>query len=303
MNRRRSSVVVVRVPATTANLGPGFDTLGLALQLYNRVRLTPNGTETTRLVSGLDPDGRLGAGLMIAEAAELYFRRSGTHPLGCDVSLEGDVPPARGLGSSVTVRLGVVAGLSALTGGGQDRGWLLDLVAELEGHPDNAAPAVYGGFTVAGRVGDSVRCLAFPIPRRARFVALIPRYEVKTQEARTLMPESLSRTDAVHNLNRAALVTAAFAAGDLTALRDLFDDRLHQPHRRRLIPELDRVIRAGEAAGAIGGWLSGSGSTIMCLTERRAAAVGRGMQGALTDSEIRILTGDNGGVRVRIEKG
>lgn len=303
MNRRRSSVVVVRVPATTANLGPGFDTLGLALRLYNRVRLTPNGTGTMRLVSGLDPDGRLGAESMIAEAADLYFRRRGALRLGCDVMLEGDVPPARGLGSSVTVRLGVVAGLSVLTGGGLDRGRLLDLVAELEGHPDNAAPAVYGGFTVAGCVGDSVRCVAFPIPPRARFVALIPRYEVKTREARTLMPASLSRTDAVHNLNRAALVTAAFAAGDLPALRGLFDDRIHQPHRRRLIPELDRVIRAGEEAGAIGGWLSGSGSTIMCLTERRAAAVGRGMQGELTDSEIRILTGDNSGVRVRIEKG
>jgi homoserine kinase len=292
----------VRVPATTANLGPGFDTLGVALQLYNHVRLSPNGTSAMRLVSAIDDAARLGAATMIDEAADLFFKCCAARRFGCDVSLAGDVPPARGLGSSVTVRLGVVAGLNALANAGLSRQQFLDIVTTLEGHPDNAAPATFGGFTAAGRVDDVVRCLAFPVPPRARFVALIPRFEVKTHEARTLVPDSISRVDTVHNLNRAALVTAAFAAGNLNALRGLFEDRIHQPYRRKLIPQLHAVIRAGECAGAVGGWLSGSGSTIICLTQRHAREVGRAMQLELPDSDIRILHADARGVQARVQR-
>jgi homoserine kinase len=300
--KRPPSSVTVRVPGTTANLGPGFDTLGVALQIYNDVRLTPNAMGVMRWMSAIDDTGRLGAGSMINEAADLFFRHCGTVPFGCDVSVEGGVPAARGLGSSVTVRLGVVVGLSALAGARFTRQQFLDLVTMLEGHPDNAAPATFGGFTVAGRVGESVRCLTFPVPTRARFVALIPRFEVKTSEARTLVPDSLSRVDTVHNLNRAALVTAAFASGRLDALRGLFEDRIHQPYRRKLIPQLDDVIRGGESAGAIGGWLSGSGSTIVCLTERNPEAVGRAMQQAMPNSDLRILLADPSGVRARLRR-
>jgi homoserine kinase len=298
---RSFDAVTVRVPATTANLGPGFDTLGVALELYNHVRLTRNGGTAMRWGSPSDEAGRLGALTMVEQAASLFYQTCGEPPFGCDVRLEGDVPAARGLGSSVTVRMGVVAGLSALSGRCLNRQQFLDMVALLEGHPDNAAPATFGGFTVAGRVGDGVRCLRFPVPAQARFVVLIPRFEIKTSEARTLVPDVLSRLDTVHNLNRAALVTAAFASGDLEALRGLFEDRIHQPYRLKLIPQLNRVIEAGESAGAIGGWLSGSGSTIICLTQQGAADVGRAMQGQLPDSELRILAADPDGVQVRTD--
>jgi homoserine kinase len=290
--------ITVCVPATTANLGPGFDTLGIALELYNHVRLSPNGSSAMRLVSAIDDANRSGAGAMIDEAADRFFKHSSTSPFGCDVSLTGDVPAARGLGSSVTVRLGVVAGLNALSGAKLTRPRLLDLVTALEGHPDNAAPATFGGFTVAGRLEDGVRCIAFPVPAAARFVALIPRFEVKTSEARILVPDSLSRVDTVHNLNRAALITAAFASGNLEALRGLFEDRIHQPYRRKLIPQLNAVIRAGEGAGAIGGWLSGSGSTIVCLSLRNPREVAEAMQLELPGSDIHILRADARGVQV-----
>jgi homoserine kinase len=292
--------VTVRVPATTANLGPGFDTLGIALQLYNHVQLTPNGSSAMRLRSAIDDASRLGAATMIDEAADLFFHHCSSRRFGCDVSLAGDVPAARGLGSSVTVRLGVVAGLNSLAKAGLNRQRLLDIVSALEGHPDNAAPATFGGFTVAGRIADGIRCLTFPVPARARFVALIPRFEVKTSEARTLVPDSISRVDTVHNLNRAALVTAAFASGNLAALDGLFEDRIHQPYRCQLIPQLHAVIRAGERAGAIGGWLSGSGSTIICLTQQDVREVGRAMQQELPDADIRMLRADAGGVRTRL---
>jgi homoserine kinase len=250
--------------------------------------------------SASDEAGRLGALTMVEQAANLFFQTCNEPPFGCDVQLEGDVPAARGLGSSVTLRMGVVAGLSALNGRRLNRQQLLNMVALLEGHPDNAAPATFGGFTVAGRVGEQVRCLSFAVPARARFVALIPRFEVKTSEARTLVPDVLSRADTVHNLNRAALVTAAFASGNLEALRGVLEDRIHQPYRRKLIPQLNSVIQAGEKAGAIGGWLSGSGSTIVCLAQRSAADVARAMQEQLPDSDVRILAADSKGVQVRV---
>jgi homoserine kinase len=294
--------ITIRVPATTANLGPGFDTLGIALQLYNHVRLSPNGSSAMCLVSAIDEANRSGATAMIDAAADQFFKHCSTPLFGCDVSLAGDIPAARGLGSSVTVRLGVVAGLNALTSTKLSRQRLLDIVTTLEGHPDNAAPATFGGFTVAGRVEDAVRCIAFPVPSTARFVALIPRFEVKTSEARTLVPDSLSRVDTVHNLNRAALITAAFASGNLEALRGLFEDRIHQPYRRKLIPQLNAVIRAGEGAGAIGGWLSGSGSTIVCLTQRHPRQVAQAMQLELPNSDVHILRADGRGVQVRCQR-
>lgn len=294
--------VTVRVPGTTANLGPGFDTLGVALRIYNHVTLAPNGGSGTRLISAVDEAGRDAAEAMIGEAARVFFRRTRLSPVGCDVGLRGDVPAARGLGSSVTVRLGVVAGLNEMLGAGLSRDELLDLVAGLERHPDNAAPAIFGGFTAAGYVGDGIRCVRFPVSRRACFVTLIPGFEVKTSEARTLVPDSLSRVDTVHNLNRAALITAAFAAGDLNVLRGLFEDRLHQPYREPLIPQLSRVIRAGEKAGAIGGWLSGSGSTIICLALEGAERVGDAMLRQMPGSEIRILGADSGGMRVKVKR-
>jgi homoserine kinase len=295
---KSSAAVTVQVPATTSNLGPGFDTLGIALRLYNRVRLRPAPGRLITLTSPIAEEARAGASAMIREAADLFFRRTRRRRIGFAIELDGEIPVARGLGSSVTVRLGVLAALGALTGVALPRPVLLDLVTELEHHPDNAAPAIYGGFAVAGRVGRSVRCVRFPVPRATRFVALIPRFEIRTDAARRLLPDLFSRADTVHNLNRVALISAAFAGGHLEALRGLFEDRVHQPYRQQLIPQLPGVLRAGEQAGAVGGWLSGSGSTIMCLATRRAAAVGRAMRGVLPQSDLKILAPDNSGFRV-----
>jgi homoserine kinase len=288
--------VTIRVPGTTANLGPGFDTLGLAVRLYNRVTVAPSAKRGAEITSPISADSRAGATAMLAAAATLFFKRARKQSFGFQISLTGDVPIARGLGSSVTARLGVVAALNELTKAGLDRHALLDLVTELEGHPDNAAPAIFGGFTAAGIVGKSVRVLRCPVSPKAKFVTLIPRFELSTEKARQLVPQTFSKADTVHNLNRAALVSAAFALGDYEALRGVFDDRVHQPYRERLIPQLSAVIRAGEKAGAIGGWLSGSGSTIMCLTLENPEAVARAMQRALKDSDVHVLEADNEGV-------
>ena len=165
--------IAVRVPATTSNLGPGFDTLGIALRLHNLVTVTRVPRNGVTISSPIAEPDRAGAAAMLSDAASLFFRRTRQSAFGLSVSLQGDVPIARGLGSSVTARLGVVAALNELTRAGLTRPELLDLVTELEHHPDNAAPAIYGGFTVAGMVGRAVRCLAFRVSPKIRFVALI----------------------------------------------------------------------------------------------------------------------------------
>lgn len=285
-----------RVPASTSNLGPGFDALGLALNLYNNATVTRRDGKGARIVSSIADKDRDGATAMVNESAKAFFRRSKTKSFGFDLSLSGDAPIARGLGSSVTVRLGCVAGLNAIAGGPLDRQALLEIVSALEGHPDNAAPATFGGFTVAGLVGKEVRCLAFKVSPKLKFATLIPDFEISTPEARKLVPQNFSKADTVHNVNRASLISAAFATGQIEALRGCFDDRIHQPYRQKLIPELSRVIRAGEKAGAIGGWLSGSGSTIMCVTLADPEKVAKAMNRVMPGAKSLVLAADNGGL-------
>ncbi|HRI14962.1 MAG TPA: homoserine kinase [Verrucomicrobiota bacterium] len=293
-----SSSVTIRVPGATSNLGPGFDSLGLALRLYNEITVTRASGRAIRLISPVTEESRLPATNLLNAAAQAFFRRSGVRPFGCAVAIAGEVPLARGLGSSVTARLGCAAGLNELSGGPLTRDGLFQLVTQLEGHPDNAAPAIFGGFTAASMVGREARAIRFPVHRRAKFVTLIPDFEISTPAARKLMPHQYSKADAVHNLTRVALITAAFASGSLEALRGCFDDRLHQPYRQQLIPQLTRVIKAGERAGAIGGWLSGSGSTIICLTLEHPDTVGAAMQRVLPNSQIHILSADTRGFQV-----
>jgi homoserine kinase len=288
----------VRVPASTSNLGPGFDTLGLAVCLYNEVAVTRREGSGVRIVSPIVEKDRPGATEMITEAAKAFFRKARVKSFGFDISLTGDVPIARGLGSSVTARLGCAAALNVLAGSPMDRQGLLEVVTDLEGHPDNAAPATFGGFAVAGIVGKGVRCLSFKVSSEVKFVTLIPDFEISTPEARKLVPTTFSKADTIHNLNRAALISAAFASGNVEALRGCLDDRVHQPYRQQLIPELSRVIQAGERAGAIGGWLSGSGSTIMCVTIANLENVAKAMKRALPRGETRILTADNEGFQI-----
>lgn len=293
-----SSSASVRVPGTTANLGPGFDTLGLALNLYNRITVKKAAGRAITITSPISEDSRGPATAMLTEAAKAFFKASRQPSFGFQIAITGDVPLARGLGSSVTARLGCVAALNQLTKEPLTREDLFQLVTRLEGHPDNAAPALWGGFTASTLVGTEARAIRFPVSAKAHFVTLIPNFEVSTPAARKLVPLQFSKADTVHCLTRVALITAAFASGNLEALRGCFDDRIHQPYREQLIPPLSRVIRAGEKSGAIGGWLSGSGSTIICLTLQNPEAVAVAMHRVLPDSAIHILAADRHGLKV-----
>ncbi len=288
--------VTVRVPASTSNLGSGFDTLGLALRLYNRIEVTRAAKPGLHIFAAASA-AELAAITRLAEPiVELFFRQTSRKPFGISLIQRSEIPVGRGLGASAALRVGLAAGLNTLTGSPLARQQLLNLVTEIEGHPDNTAPAVLGGFTASTIIGQEARTLRFAVSPKAKFVTLIPNFEVSTPLARKLVPQQFTKADTVHSLTRVALITAAFTSGNLEALRGCFDDRIHQPYREPLIPQLSRVIHAGEQAGAIGGWLSGSGSAIICLTLDGERAVAEAMRHELPDSTVMVLTADRNGI-------
>src|SRR6266404_8988655 len=243
--------VTIRIPASTSNLGPGFDCLGVALRIYNLVAMS----RTTKREL-LAPT--------VARAADLFFKRTNCRRFAFSCSATEKIPRSRGLGSSATIRLGVLYGLNELAGRPLDRWSIFGLCAELECHPDNAAPASFGGFTVAR--GENVQ--RFAVASKLKFVLLIPDFEIRTAAARKILPAKISRLDAVKSAGNAGAIAAAFASRNYQKLRGVFADQLHQPFRTKLIPFLPRVIAAAEKAGALGAFLSGSGSTICAVTLR-----------------------------------
>lgn len=295
------AVARVRVPATSGNMGPGFDTLGVAVRLYNTVEVRLLPVPEARRTDRMPPAQAAGAVKIVMVAARAFFRKVGAEERGLSVHVRGDVPIARGLGSSVTVRLGVVAGLNRLLGEPLGREELLDLVAGLEGHPDNAAPAIFGGMAVSGMVDGKVAFQKIKVPRSVRFVIAIPDYEMETRQAREILPSSVSLADCIHNLNRVALMVAAAERGDFKRMGHFLEDRLHQPFRAKLIPQLFPALEAARAAGAYGGWLSGSGSSVMAVARDRPLAVGRAMARVFARDGVKcrvhVLEADPKGMR------
>lgn len=294
--------VTVRVPGSTSNCGSGFDTLGLALSIYNDITLTRGDWRGARPAAASDTHGLD----MADEAAALFFVRAGIEEFGYELSITGEVPMSRGLGSSVTLRAGVVAALNELAGAKLSKEVLCSLVTQLEGHPDNATPAVIGGFCVARcdpHTGELLGVLRKPIARDLCFVVVSPDQELETKKARGILPKELPYFDAIKSVNSAAYVVAAILSGEYDRLRDAVRDFLHEPYRLPLIPGAKNAIEAGVAAGALTGWLSGSGSSVLCVARpTKAAKVGRAMAAAFVahklDGTIHLLHADNHGLRV-----
>jgi homoserine kinase len=275
--------VSVRVPASTSNLGPGFDCLGVALRIYNKVHLRRDVRSTSSSI--------------VNQAATRFFKLANCAPFEFSCAISGDVPVARGLGSSASVRLGVLHGLNALAGTKFTRDELFALAAELEGHPDNAAPASFGGFTVT--CGGIVQ--RFVVASKLSFVLLIPNSKISTPHARALLPQRIPHSHAVLNVANTAAVVAAFAAGDYEKLRGTLGDALHQPYRKKLMPFFDDVVEAATNAGALGAFLSGSGSAICAITMNNEQKIGRAMRQAshLENVRIAITHADNHGARLQ----
>ena len=262
----------VRIPATTANLGPGFDCLGLALDIYNTVELSLAVATTVEITGEGQGQLSLGPNNLILQAADRLAEQTGQQVPGWHLRQHNEVPLARGLGSSSAAIVGGLVAANELLQGDLDRQQLLEIATEIEGHPDNVAPALFGGLTACCVEAEDVCCIRLDAPRELDIGVVIPRFEVSTREARQVLPEQVSFDDAVFNVSRAACTLAALVAGHWEVLSGVMKDRLHQPHRAPLIPGMEEVIAAAEEAGAHGAALSGSGPTVVAFaTEQRDA--------------------------------
>jgi homoserine kinase len=273
----------VRAPATTANLGPGFDCLGLALDLWNEARFSLEGDGVAVAVEGE------GAGLLPLDASNLVARAAlrvyeevaAAPPRGLRVRCAVAVPLSSGLGSSSSAVVAGLLGGNELLGRPLDRERLLELAAELEGHPDNVAAAVLGGLTIVVRKEERLLTKKILVPE-VHVALAVPDLPFSTNEARAGLPTEVTMQDAVFNLGRIPLVVEALRTGDFELLGQVMDDRLHQANRLRLIPGGRAAWEAAQRAGAAAVAISGSGPSLVAFVSLAtdASAVARAMADA-----------------------
>jgi len=296
--------VRVTIPATSANVGPGFDVLGLALALHNEVELAEaDGVHVEIEGEGADRLPRDAENLVV-RGARLVYQMAGRPFRGLRVRQVNRVPPSRGLGSSATAWLGGMLGANALLDGALSADAVMDLAVRQEGHPDNLAAAVHGGLTVTCWDADTRAVVSLPVPSTLRFALVIPDREASTEEARAALPATYARADAIFNVSRTALLLAALARERWDLLGAAMGDRLHQPYRGRvLFPWLERVFGAAREAGALGVALSGAGPSVLAVVrDGEGDGVARAMREALVGeglgSRTLVLAADPHGARV-----
>ncbi len=278
------------VPATTANLGPGFDCLGMALALYQEIELTeiPHGLEIV-----IDGEGAAelshDASNLILRAAQRVFDRVGHQPSGLCLRSINRIPMMGGLGSSSAAIVGGLVAANALTNYQLTNNQLLDLAIEIEGHPDNVAPALLGGLVIVAADDDGPIVDRVDVPDLT-VVVINPDLRVATKTARRILPAQIPRADAIFNAGRVALVTLALSRGDLDLLGRAMDDRLHQPLRKFLIIGYDDVLGAAKAAGAAAIAISGSGPSLIAFAHDRHAEIAAAMRAAFAANHIQSRT-------------
>ena len=280
----------VRVPGTSANCGPGFDAIGVACTIYNDLELTLKGEEG--LVIEIEGEGAANIPAdernIVLRAIRTILKRAHREDevKGFHIRMTNHIPLSRGLGSSAAA---IVAGLkaaNALLGNRFSRRELLQMATNIEGHPDNVAPAIFGGFTISVVTRGRVECFSLMPHMPLKLVVAVPEFPLSTRLARSVLPEQVKMKDAVFNLSRAALLVAALTKGQPRFLRNAFADALHQPYREKLIPGMKDVFRAACRAGALGASLSGAGPCLIAYTLENEAAVGQAMVEAFQEHEI-----------------
>jgi homoserine kinase len=292
--------VTVDVPASSANLGAGYDCLGVALELTDRIEVEVRGWSRGEIELTIDGEGRdeltedrdnrFVRGL---EAALVAGRGDLPGGVGWRITMRNRIPISRGLGSSAAATVAGVVAANALMGDPLDRDALLRIATSVEGHPDNAAAALLGGFVVSASTADGVEAIRFDVPRELRAVLFIPELRLSTDAMRRALPRNVPLADAVANLGAVGVGVAGLAAGRTDLLARMTVDRLHEPYRAKVFPQLPQLVGAAREAGALGACLSGAGSTILAFVDSMAG-ISR-VEGALaaaaadTDLDGRIL--------------
>ena len=256
----------VQVPATSANLGPGFDAFGLALTLYDEYRFAPADelAVTVNAGAGAEKVARDGSNLVIAAARQLCAR-AGSEFNCLRLHEELQIPIQRGLGSSAGAICAGLVAANALLDAPATLEELIEVAVDLEGHPDNALPALVGGFCIVLDTGPRPEWMRIDLPEDLQIAVAVPELQIPTEAARRMLPRRVPLADAVFNVGRSAMLVAAIVSRDYQKLAHAMEDRLHQPYRAQLHPVMDHMIGAALATGAYGAALSGSGSTIIAL--------------------------------------
>ncbi|MBW5447881.1 homoserine kinase [Cohnella sp. CFH 77786] len=265
----RKRVARAIVPASTANLGPGFDSLGMALPLYAGVSMRAAGQTDIRLF-GENLDGiPLDKSNLVYEVAQAVFRKAGVEVPELEIAYESNIPLTRGLGSSAAAIVGSLVVANGLIGEPLSRDELFQMATALERHPDNVGASLYGGFVAAAWDGEHAAAVSMEPPADLEVLVAIPEFELSTKKARGVLPQQVSMEDAVFNVSHSSLLTAALVSGRLDVLRHAMRDRLHQPYRASMIPGMADVLRDAPDHGALGAVLSGAGPTLLMLADRR----------------------------------
>lgn len=286
-----TKTVTVRVPATTANCGPGFDCLGIALTHYNIFTFTL--TDQAGFQVQVEGEGKNmfapnRSNLAIESMLRVFKQHNLELPKGVKLDMQNNVPLARGMGSSSSaIVAGVLAG-NYFAGLNMNATQLLTIANEIEGHPDNVAPALFGGVTLSYVQDGVAYCENISCGKAFKLVVVVPEMRLETKLARSVLPEKVSMKDAIFNLSRAALFVASMQSGKLESLQHALEDKLHQPYRAKLIPNMQEVFAVAAAKGAYGSAISGAGSTLIafCPLEADHQAIGQAMQAVFTGNGI-----------------
>jgi homoserine kinase len=292
-------VVKVTVPASTANIGPGFDTLGLALNLYNEY--TFEEIDKGLIIEGC-PDIFDNKNNLVYKSFMITAKKLGEKVKGLKISMNTQIPVSRGLGSSSACIVGGVYGANYLYNGGLSKDELFEIAVMIEGHPDNIAPCVYGGLTASIVEKNKPYTMHYNINDKLKFCALIPDFETSTKEARKLLPATINFCDAVFNISRVSFLLKALEIGDINMIGISLKDKLHQMYRATLIHECDDVSEICIVNGSSAIFISGSGPTLMNITDndKLPELIKDSISKLKYEWEVKLLKIDRNGAKVEI---
>lgn len=297
----------IRVPATSANMGSGFDSIGIALELYNHIWVEQIESGVEIILKNkqdicIPTDKR---NLIYKTMVDFYASIGQVIP-GIRIIQEDAIPVTRGLGSSAACIVGGLIAANQMSGCCYSDAQIAQIAAKIEGHPDNSNPALLGGMVVGALDNSEMRYVKLPLPECLTFAVMVPDFPVSTEASREVLPELVSRQDAIFNSSRAGLLVASMMTGNIENLSMAMDDKIHQPYRKQLIPEMDRVFKAAKGYGAKAAYLSGAGSTLMAvLTDDKAQEFQNKMNAYLNsiphEWTLKLLKPDTDGAKILAE--
>lgn len=261
----------IKIPATSANLGPGYDTLGLALSLYNNFKIKKRDDRQLKIeIIDKNKDRKIeiaDSDNLVALAYQKYFSFINKPLIGAEIREEMYAPLARGLGSSSSAIIGGLAAAAHISGELISEEDFIQLAVELEKHPDNVVPTLVGGLTINFYCNNSFDYYKIDVDQSLNFILAVPDYELKTEDLRRVLPQKIDYSQAISNLSRISLLTAAFANKDYSLLKTAMEDQMHQPYRKKLIKNFDQLLETAYKNGAYGAALSGAGPTIIAIAK------------------------------------